>query len=120
MADKNDTLEQDIHNVLFPNIEFMWVDYAKARDLAVDSLDKNWRNAKCDVLTLWCHIKHCGDVFVTSDSNFHATTKRDNLKALGAGIVAYPKRGTAVGWQFMRKMAERRRLLKQAVTKATG
>ena len=49
MADNSNTLEQDIHNVLFPNIEFMWVDYAKARGLAVDSLDKNWRNAKCDV-----------------------------------------------------------------------
>jgi hypothetical protein len=91
MADKSNTLEQDIHNVLFPNIEFMWVDYAKARGLAVDSLDKNWRNAKCDVLTLWCHIKHGGDVFVTSDHNFHATTKRDKLKALGVGTVAYPK-----------------------------
>jgi hypothetical protein len=31
MSSENDTLEQDIHNVLFPNIEFMWVDYAKAR-----------------------------------------------------------------------------------------
>jgi hypothetical protein len=42
-------------------------------------------------LTLWCHIKHGGDVFVTSDHNFHATTKRDKLKALGVGTVAYPK-----------------------------
>jgi hypothetical protein len=46
MSDKNNTLERDIHNVLFPNIEFMWVDYAKARGIVVDSLDKNWRNAK--------------------------------------------------------------------------
>jgi hypothetical protein len=42
-------------------------------------------------LTLWCHIKHGGNVFVTSDHNFHATTKRDKLKALGVGTVAYPK-----------------------------
>ncbi|MBU6482635.1 MAG: hypothetical protein KGS09_19100 [Nitrospirae bacterium] len=91
MSGENNTLEQDIHNVLFPNIEFMWVDYAKARGLAVDSIDKNWRNAKCDVLALWCHIKHDRDVFVTSDLNFHATAKRDKLKALGVGAVAYPK-----------------------------
>jgi len=91
MSDENDTLEQDIHNVLFPNIEFMWVDYAKAHGLVEDSLDKSWRNAKCDVLMLWCHIKHGGGVFVTSDSNFHATTKREKLKALGVGTIAYPK-----------------------------
>ena len=90
-ADGNDTLEQEIHNVLFPNIEFMWVDYAKARGLAVDSPDKNWRNAKCDVLALWCHIKHGGGVFVTSDDNFHAEIKRDKLRALGVGTIAYPK-----------------------------
>jgi|SRR6185295_10140099 len=91
MSDGKDTLEQGIHNVLFPNIEFMWVDYAKARDLSVDFLDKNWRNAKCDLLTLWCHIKHGGDIFVTSDKNFHATTKRDRLKALGVGTIAFPE-----------------------------
>ena len=91
MTDESDTLEQEIHNALFPNIEFMWVDYAKARSLAVDSLDKNWRNAKCDVLALWCHIKHGGGVFVTSDGNFHAATKQDKLRALGVGTTAYPK-----------------------------
>jgi len=91
MADENDTLERDIHNVLFPNIEFMWVDYAKAHGLAADSLDKIWRNAKCDVLTVWCHIKHGGGVFVTSDSNFHATAKLEKLKALGVGTIAYLK-----------------------------
>lgn len=96
MPDETDTLERDIHTVLFPSIEFMWVEYAKARGLAVDALDKNWRNAKCDVLGLWCHIKHGGGVFVTSDSNFHAATKQDNLKALGVGTIAYPKDAAAL------------------------
>ena len=91
MADEADTLERDIHNVLFPNIEFLWIDYANARGLPVDSLDKNWRNAKCDVLGLWCHIKHGGGVFVTSDGNFHAATKQGTLSALGAGTIACPK-----------------------------
>lgn len=90
MADEGDVLEKEIHNVLFPNIEFLWVDYRKNRSIAVESPDKNWRNAKCDVLTLWCHIKHNGDVFVTSDRNFHALTKQDKLKSLGAGTIACP------------------------------
>lgn len=89
-GDENDHLEHDIHNVLFPKIEFLWMDYAKARSLPVDVLDKNWRNAKCDVLALWCHVKHGGGVFVTSDSNFHAETKREKLGSLGAGTIAVP------------------------------
>ncbi len=88
MADENDTLERQIHDVLFPSIEFNWLDYANARGLPVDVMDKNWRNAKCDVLALWCHIKHGGGVFVTSDMNFH--TKREKLTALGAGTIAMP------------------------------
>lgn len=91
MADEADTLERDIHGVLFPNIEFLWIEYASARGLPVDAIDKNWRNAKCDVLGLWCHIKHGGGVFVTSDGNFHAATKQGKLKALRAGTIAYPK-----------------------------
>ena len=63
-ADETDTLERQIHDVLFPNIEFSWPDYAKLRGLVIDSQDKKWRNAKCDVLGLWCHIKHGGGVFV--------------------------------------------------------
>jgi hypothetical protein len=90
LADENDTLEQDIHNVLFPNIQFPWADYASARGLALDPI-KNWINAKCDVLTLWCHIKRGGGIFVTSDKNFHAASKQVKLKALGVGSIAYPE-----------------------------
>lgn len=88
--DENDTLENDIHNVLFPNIEFLWVAYASSRGLSVEAHDSKWRNAKCDVLALWCHIKHRGNVFVTSDSNFHAETKHKRLEALGAKTIAFP------------------------------
>jgi hypothetical protein len=90
-ADENDTLEREIHHVLFPNIEFLWPHYAVARGLAVETPDKNWRNAKCDVLSLWCHVKHGGGVFVTSDDNFHSKTKIRQLQALGAGAIAFPK-----------------------------
>lgn len=34
-ADEKDTLERQIHDVLFPNSEFQWPDYAKARGLPV-------------------------------------------------------------------------------------
>jgi hypothetical protein len=98
MADGADPLESQIHAVLFPNMAFLWPEYAKARGLPIDApqLDKTWRNAKCDVLGLWCHIKHGGGVFVTSDQNFHAVTKQERLKALGAGVIAYPKDATAL------------------------
>jgi hypothetical protein len=89
-ADENDTLERKIHDVLFPNIEFVWPEYAKARGLPIETQDKNWRNAKCDVLSLWCHIKHGGGIFVTSDSNFHSKTKIRQLEALGTGAIAFP------------------------------
>lgn len=91
-ADEKDTLESQIHAILFPAIEFLWADFAKARGMPVDNpaLDKTWHNAKCDVLGLWCHIKHGGGVFVTSDTNFHAVTKQAGLKALGVGVIAYP------------------------------
>lgn len=97
-ADEKDTLESQIHAILFPAIEFLWPEYANARGLPIDnaSLDKTWRNAKCDVLGLWCHIEHGGGVFVTSDTNFHAITKQPALKALGVGAIAYPKDAAAL------------------------
>ena len=95
-SDDHDPLEQQIHEVLFPNIEFLWADYAKTRELPIDGIDKSWRNAKCDVLALWCHIKHGGGVFVTSDANFHAETKIEKLRALGAGVIAFPLDALAV------------------------
>ena len=90
-ADENETLEREIHEILFPAIEFLWADYAGVRGLAPEVPDKVWRNAKCDVLGMWCHIKHGGGVFVTSDTNFHAKTKVPALQKLGAGEIAHPK-----------------------------
>ena len=89
-ADQSDKLERCIHEILFPKIEFGWVEFAHARGLPLEALDKTWRNAKCDVLGLWCHIKHGGGVFVTSDKNFHAKTKASPLRDLGVGSINYP------------------------------
>ncbi|HXV80308.1 MAG TPA: hypothetical protein VEG60_10555 [Candidatus Binatia bacterium] len=100
LGDENDTLERDIHEVLFPGIEFLKVDYAKARGIDADTVDTQWRNAKCDVLTMWCHIRHGGGVLVTSDMNFHSEGKRDKLQALGAGTVALPSVALAVAKNY--------------------
>jgi hypothetical protein len=42
------------------------------------------------VQALWCHIHYGGDVFVTSDDNFHSQQKRQPLAALGAAIILRP------------------------------
>lgn len=95
-ADEHDTLEDKIHDILFPGIDFSWPEYAKSHALPVDLPDRTWRNAKCDVLALWCHIKRGGGVFVTSDGNFHAKTKVEKLRGLGMGAVAYPRDAVAL------------------------
>jgi hypothetical protein len=88
-------LERHIHTVLFPTIEFEFGAYCAARGLEPerawgDPLTQRWSNAKCDVLALWCHIWHGGDMFVTTDRNFHKATKKPHLIALGAGDIMYP------------------------------
>jgi hypothetical protein len=85
------SLERSIHDILFPDMAFSWAAYAMENGLQLDRLDAKWRNAKCDVLTLWCHIKHGSGVFVTSDGNFHAASKVEGLRAIGAGVIARPR-----------------------------
>jgi hypothetical protein len=86
-------LEKKIHEILFPKVEFDWIDYAKARDLDPDSLitEKRWRNAKCDVQAFWSHAFRKRTVFVSSDKNFHASTKKPLLLALAGGRIEYPE-----------------------------
>lgn len=95
-ADEKDRLERDIHNILFPNIEFIWVEYARVRGLPMDILEPKWLNPKCDVLAMWCHIKQQGDVFVTRDKNFHKPSKKERLRQLGAGIIVNPQEALAL------------------------
>jgi hypothetical protein len=88
-------LEYEIHQVLFPNIEFDYFDFCASRgfqpgfDFSGESV--KWRNAKCDVQALWSHINAKRDVFVTSDGDFHKASRKPNLIALGAGRIEYPK-----------------------------
>ncbi len=85
-------LEREIHEILFPNVQFLWQDYRAAHSL--NPLETHpsgrWRNCKCDVLGLWSHIHFKRDVFVSSDENFHRATKKPALLALGANRIETP------------------------------
>jgi hypothetical protein len=85
-------LEKRIHQVIFPEREFLYSDYCAANGIDSSSpMDAKWRNAKCDVLMLWSHIWHQRDIFVSRDGKaYHATTKKPALVALGAGRIEYP------------------------------
>ncbi len=91
-------LERNIHDVLFPNVEFQWRDFCSARgwDPNAHPVDGKWRNAKCDVQALWSHIHHGRNVFVTSDAKFHAVTKLPALISLGAGQIVSPQGAVAM------------------------
>ncbi len=82
-------LERKIHEILFPRIDFEYGTYCKIHgiDPNDEKIDARWRNAKCDVLAIWCHITNGGDIFVTSDRNFHRPAKKTQLIQLGAGDI---------------------------------
>jgi hypothetical protein len=91
-------LEREIHEVLFPNIEFDYVLFCQRQGFSPDSkeVDRKWRNAKCDVLTMWSHIYYSGDIFVTADiPAFLRETKKTQLVALGAGDILTPAEAAA-------------------------
>ncbi len=81
-------LEHAIHNILFPAIAFDADDHCPSSNTEGRS---RWRNAKCDVQSMWCHIYYCGDIYVTRDRNFHKQTKKPCLDSLGAGVIATPE-----------------------------
>ncbi len=84
-------LERQIHEILFPNVEFHYESYAaKLGHPVTPPLHRKWLNAKCDVQAMWSHIYHRADIFVTEDSNFHKATKKPRLVALGAGQICTP------------------------------
>lgn len=50
-----------------------------------------WVNRKCDVHTMWCHLHYKNEIFVTSDRNFHKSTKIPRLLEMGAGRISKPE-----------------------------
>lgn len=85
--------ERAIHEILFPGIPFKYDEYCAENGINSqnDPIAAKWRNAKCDVLSLWCHIYYSGDIFVTSDRNFHKATKLRALESLGAKKISTPE-----------------------------
>jgi len=86
------SVEQKIHNILFPNIHFIYSKYCKSSALDPDDAvnARKWIRAKCDVQAIWCHIHNNNDIFVTQDNNFHKKTKKQKLLALGAQEILRP------------------------------
>lgn len=86
-------LERKIQEILFPTIELEFSDYCNNRGLDPEDVKawRRWVNKKCDVLAMWSHIWHEGDVFVTSDlKDFHKENKKSRLITLGAKRILTP------------------------------
>lgn len=87
-----ESLERSIHEILFPSVPFLWTDYCKelGADPKSTPLNKKWRNAKCDVQAFWSHAYRKRDIFVTSDGNFHAESKKARLLEISGGHIEFP------------------------------
>lgn len=76
--------ERAIHQMLFPNIDYGWGDFAQAKGVSTEddtsSAYKKWRNAWCDRQMLWSHDHHKRDVFVTRDSNFKRKVEQSSTE----------------------------------------
>jgi hypothetical protein len=80
-----DTLQAPIRAILFPDLNTDEIPGETAEARA--KRDRQGRNALCDILSMWCHIRYGGHIFVTRDGNFHKATKKPRLVELGAGQV---------------------------------
>jgi hypothetical protein len=87
-----DELEKEIQIVLFGENEVEFGDFCRKHgyDKGAKEAWEKWVNRKCDVLTLWSHIRYNGDIFVTNDSNFYKQTKKPRLVELGCGRILTP------------------------------
>jgi hypothetical protein len=82
-------LDERIHKSLFPDLPIKLAEYIElCTDQDSVKLERDWRNKKCDVLSMWCHIYYGGDIFVTSDKNFFK--KLPPLLEIGVGDILRP------------------------------
>jgi len=85
-------LEKEIQGILFGEGETEYSDFC--RKYGYDKKAKEewdeWVRRKCDVLTLWSHIWHNGDIFVTRDDNFFKQMKKMKRIELGVGRILRP------------------------------
>jgi hypothetical protein len=85
-SDKDkDFLDLQLQRILFPKTPINL-----PKDSGPDYFVR-WKNARCDVVSMWCHIFYSGDIFVTSDRNFSKSTKLPKLIELGAKKILTPK-----------------------------
>jgi hypothetical protein len=86
-SDEMEALERRIHEVLFPSLPFEYADYCANAGIETvgDTLDRKWRNAKCDVQVVWAHVWHHTDVLVSADDNMHKASKKSRLEKLANG-----------------------------------
>ncbi|CAH1091423.1 conserved hypothetical protein [Candidatus Nitrotoga sp. 1052] len=91
--DEMENLERRIHEILFPGLEFLYKDHCLANGIDPEAIppDRKWRNPKCDIQAFWSHAHARRNVFVSSDGNFHAQTKRTRLIALAGGHIETPQ-----------------------------
>ena len=89
---KLDELEREIQRILFPKIAIEFCDFCRERGYKLDDNKawSRWVNAKCDVLALLSHIWFKGDIFITTDKDFHKKTAKQRLIELGAGKILRP------------------------------
>jgi len=85
-------LEREVQGIMFPKIELSYGDFCKIRNLDPNNKKawQRWTNVKCDVLALWSHIWYKGNIFVTTDEDFHKKTVKPRLVTLGAGKILRP------------------------------
>ncbi|MEK4328138.1 hypothetical protein MKX70_20125 [Paenibacillus sp. FSL R7-0312] len=84
-------LEENIHNILFPNIQYEYTNYCAANNITQSNeLDKKWLNSRCDSIVMWSHMYYSGDIFITRDNNFHKKEKKKRLLELGAKNIFTP------------------------------
>lgn len=92
-SDESAALERTIHSILFEHRPFECPE-GLGSEFKVDSPHPDyvaWRNAKCDVLMMWCHIHYGADVFITADENFQKASKKTRLIEIGAKHIIAPE-----------------------------
>ncbi len=89
--DQMDELARKIHTILFPTFPYDWKEYSEKNHLDISKLTPQFRNKRCDVISLWCHIYYQHDIFITSDKNFLRKAKLESLHILGSKKILTPK-----------------------------
>jgi hypothetical protein len=83
-------LLDDIYRTLFPGqpISLQEAISRAGTEADLGAVEHKWRNRELDVHALWCHLHYGGDIFVSSDKNFHK--KKDQLTRFGSPLIFTP------------------------------